>query len=282
MLTMKKYLMMFVALFVVVSLFPVVISKSVLADKQPTLRVLTDEGVQEMTVEEYTLRLILAGSDDTTERETMKALTVAARSCAVYLSCYGCKHEDFDVCSDGNCCFSLDCDVDTDSERYVMARECLDETQGLTLCVDKLPAMALYTLCAGSGTGDCEEFCYLASVPEPERCETHKTEYRLDESVFTLDTLQDACIVYGNNQKCEFAVIDNRLVDGRELQSLLDLPTREVILTPEADGVRCVCYGVGHGYGLNLCGANKKAQEGMGFCEILKYYYPELSLTNEY
>ncbi len=279
---MKNYLMMFLVLLIAVAVFPVVVSKSVLAEKEPIIRVQTDDGIEEMTIEEYTLRLVLAGSDSDTERETLKALTVAARSCAVYLSSYGCKHEDFDVCSDGDCCFSLVKTVDTDSKRYIEAKACLDETQGMTLCFEKLPAMALYTLCAGSGSGDCEEFVYLSSVPEPERCDLHKTEQLLDETVFTADAFANACIVYGDNQKCEFAVVDNRIVDGAELQSMLGLTTREVVLTSEAEGVRAVCYGVGHGYGLNLCGANKKAQEGMGFREILKYYYPELSLSNEY
>ena len=47
----------------------------------------------------------------------------------------------------------------------------------------------------------------------------------------------------------------------------------------EVDGrVRVVTKGLGHGYGLSQWGANELAKDGKDCVEILKYYFPNISL----
>ena len=48
----------------------------------------------------------------------------------------------------------------------------------------------------------------------------------------------------------------------------------------EVDGrVRIVTKGLGHGYGLSQWGANELAKDGKDCVEILKYYFPNIEIT---
>lgn len=48
----------------------------------------------------------------------------------------------------------------------------------------------------------------------------------------------------------------------------------------EADGkIRVVTKGLGHGFGLSQWGANELAKEGKSYLQILKYYFPNIEIT---
>lgn len=283
MFSMKNWLVYFLAVVVGVTFLPIAASKTVAAKEIPTIIVGTDGEKTEIDVEEYTLRLLLASGGDLTEPEAMKSLAVSARSCAMYLSYYGCKHEEFDVCSDKNCCFPLGDAETAEPEFYNECKTAVDETFGEILTYNSLPAMALFTLCSGSSTADCEEFEYLTAVSEAARCEVHITEKTVESEKITPDSLKiNSCLVYDSAGKCDFAVIDGKLIDGADLMAVLSLPSAEILLETNENNVVAKAYGIGHGYGLNLCGAEMKAKEQNGYDEILKYYFPKLSLNKIY
>lgn len=284
---MKYWVLYFLALVIAVSVLPIVAQNSVAGEAVPTVTVYKDGAVTEMTVDEYVLCVLIAQSDFVESRESRKALAVSARSCAMYFALYGCKHDDYNACADGNCCIALGCEGDTDAETIAELTEMIDETKGEILTLDSMPALSLFTLCASKGTRQCEEYPYLTPVAEPARCEIHKTEL-VNETENELVSLlgnteaDPPYLVYDDNEKCVLAILGGKIIEAEEIAEALSLPTVEFTLTIEESKLISVCYGVGHGYGLNLCGAEGLAEKGYSYEKILEIYYPKLKINKIY
>ncbi len=284
---MKYWILYFLAIFFAVMIVPILAANSVATEEPPKLTALINDQEQELSIEEYTLRVLIAQDASCENTECKKALAVAARSCAMYFSLYGCKHQDYEVCDDGNCCIALGDPQNIDSETLSALISVCEETKGQILTVDSIPAIALFTLCASKGTTQCEEFPYLTPVPESERCEIHKTELELEidgelAGIFGNTTEHPPYLVYNETEKCEFAILGGNIKSGAEVSKLLNLPTVEFTISINENKLSTVCYGIGHGYGLNICGADKLAETGMDYENILKIYYPKLEMNKMY
>lgn len=65
---------------------------------------------------------------------------------------------------------------------------------------------------------------------------------------------------------------------GEEFRACMELPSACFSIV-ELDGkIRIVTKGIGHGLGLSIHSANEMAKEGMGYQEILSYFYPQTEL----
>lgn len=277
---MKNLFLCFAVIFASVWAIPLIVSNSAAAEAAPILTVFIDGEVTEMTVEDYALRAVAALEGACENTETKKSLAVAARSCAVYFSIYGCKHTDFDACSDGNCCIAL-ADPENASES---TRNAVSETSGQLLTFGNIPSMALFTYCASSGTRQSEEFPYLTPVAESDVCEKHKTELIMTYEEFkslvpSAKNGGESCVVYGTNKKCEFAVIGGEMITGAELASIIGSPSAEFTLEADGENVALIAYGAGHCYGMNICGAERFAENGVDYDKILEIYFPKLVLN---
>lgn len=277
---MKRWLLYYFAVFLVVAICPVVSAELDIANNIPIITVFENGEVCELSVEEYTYRALLREGSFLTEQEARKALAVAIRSEAVYLSIYGCKHEDFDVCTDRKCCIELGREEDFDEPYLENTKSAVDATFGLCMAQGKDIAMALFTQCSGGGTGQCEEFEYLVGVKSNERCELHKTERVFPSSVF--ETLKDACLVYDEFGKCSFGVFGGEYFSRDELLEELFLPSAEFELAVIENDIKAVSYGIGHSFGLCVCGSEKMARSGERYENILTYYYPNLNINKFY
>jgi len=263
-------------------------AKQAMGERNMLISVSDDEGTEDITVEEFTYRVLLAQGVECRSLEAKKALAVAIRSCGGNISVNGCKHEDFDVCDSGECCFPLGDEADYSPEYIAECKKAVSETKGEMLLYEEKPAMALQTACASSGTQKCREYPYLSAVPEKEKCEKHKTEYRFSKEELcerlgfewlTMDIIrEDSCLAYGDNKKCQFAVLGGKAIGQYDLMTRLGLNSPEFYIYYMSEGVRTECYGLGSGYGLNICGAEKLANEGKDYSDILEYYFPKLNL----
>lgn len=290
---MKNLLLCFFAVLLSISLLPIAASKTVAADPVPMMTVSLDGNITEMTVEDYTLMALLGEGAECESRQSKLSLAVAIRSCAIYATNFGLKHKEFAFCDDSGCCFALVDPKDAQSDALTECTAAASETFGQILTHDSEPALALFTLCAGSGTRDNRDFPYLTAVTESEKCDLHKFETSVEMSSVAYfavinetgeeDNIKNnSCLVYGTNEKCEFGVFGGKMVSGEELAALLGLPSTEFELFFRNENAEAVSYGVGNGYGLNLCGAERMAKENFGFAEILEFYYPELKLKKIY
>ena len=249
----------------------------------PKLTVFVNGSIEEMDAEEYALRVVLAEGGICENEASLKSLAVAARSCALYFSLFGLKHQDFDVCADRNCCIPL-CDVEkADKNRLSMAKKAVEETRGEALTLNDIPALALFTHCAGSATRQCEGFSYLEPIREDGKCDIHDLSLKVTpKGILKNLSENECCVVFNENKKCVLGVFGNNVVSGDELARLLSLPSVEFTLEHENGEIKAVCNGIGHGYGLNLCQAEKRAKKGTKYKSILETYFPKLILKQIY
>ncbi len=280
---MKSWILMLCAVLLSVTLLPFVAAKSVKEEIVPTLSVFYEDNICEMSAEEYALLVLLGEGKTLKNSETLKSLAVSARTIALYFSLYGCKHEDFDACSDGRCCLKLGSIAEADEAFLDSAREAVDSTKGLALTLDDKPVLALFCLCASSGTRQSEDFIYLSPTAEETKCDIHKFTQSFEKEGL-LEGVDDksSCVVYDGSNKCEFLVIGGRKLDADEFMKEMSLASPEFSLFFEDERVVIEVGGVGNGFGLNLCGAERKAEGGMSFEEILEIYYPRLNLNKIY
>ncbi|MBE6691874.1 MAG: hypothetical protein E7586_00890 [Ruminococcaceae bacterium] len=286
---MKPWIIYFLCVTIMVTGVSFGMDKLVEQPDLPTISVSVKGEITQMTAEEFTLRVLLAEGTELRHKESKKALAVAARSCGTYLSLFGCKHDDFDVCDNGDCCFNLG--DPTLAERDYLEK-CLiatQETLGLCLTFENLPAMALFSLCNGSGSIDCPEFSYITAVKEEETCQLHTKESVLDFAVLQEiagcerdELTQNSVLVYKDNNKCDFAILGGKYIKAEELSKALSTDSGEFALEFTDDGIHTLVYGVGKGFGLSICGSEKKAESGWDFKEIIENYYPGLTLNKIY
>ena len=241
----------------------------------PKLDLFINGEIKTVDTEEFALRVLLAQGENCESFENKKALAVAGRSCGVYISTFGCKHDDFDVCDDKSCCFAL---VDPLNANEAFLAECVsavEETKGLCLYNENLPAMALFSLCNGSGSENCTQFPYNTAVGESKACDIHKKEAFADYSVLreAVDCdkdqiLNNSLVVYKENRKCEFVILGGKRFEGEDFRNLLNLESNEFVLTFQEDKFKAETIGIGNGFGLSICGGEALAKEGKSFEEI--------------
>ncbi len=75
--------------------------------------------------------------------------------------------------------------------------------------------------------------------------------------------------------------IGTRVYTGEEIQRVLGLPSSSFGFEDYEGGVRVICQGIGHGYGMSQYGAKSKAEEGWTAEKILPYFYKNIVLISE-
>lgn len=75
--------------------------------------------------------------------------------------------------------------------------------------------------------------------------------------------------------------IGSHVFDGESVREALGLPSAAFALESYEGGVRAVCRGQGHGYGMSQYGAHRKAASGMKAEEILSAYYKNIEIIWE-
>lgn len=65
-------------------------------------------------------------------------------------------------------------------------------------------------------------------------------------------------------------------IGGERFRSVFGLPSSHFTMEGEGDGVRFICFGSGHGYGLSIYQSCVLAGEGRTCMDILKYFFDEI------
>ncbi len=288
---MKNWLLYFFIFSVVLCFLPFAALQT-FGQPKMKLSVYENGEICDIDLEEFTYRALLKSGIECS-LETKKALAVALRSCGAYISVNGCKHYEYDLCTKGDCCFELGRESDFDSTYIEECKKALNETKGEVLFYESSPAMALQCICASSGTAELKEYPYLSAIPQENPCEKHKTQLdftieefneklRLENPVSMETIREDSFVAYGENKKCSLAVFGGKVIEGNFILKALNLPSPEFYINYNRNRIQLTCYGLGMGYGLNLCGAEKLFKQGRDYKEILEYYFPKLKKLNIY
>ena len=143
-----------------------------------TIRVLREDAVEEMDLEDYLCAVVAAEMPASFPEEALKAQAVAARTFALYCAGTG-KHPDADVCTDPAHCQawrderslrdSWGPDYETWSEKI---RRAVEDTAGQVLCYEGQPVFAAFHASSPGATEDSaavwNPLPYLQSVSSPE------------------------------------------------------------------------------------------------------------------
>jgi len=288
---MKNWLLYFFA--IIISLFSVTAASKYLYSNEaiPTISVCRNGNIEEITIDEYALLVLLAEGENCNSYESQRALAVASRSVGAYLSVFGCKHGEYDACDRGDCCIMLGNRETANEDFLTQCEAAVKETSGNILTFKELPAMSLFCLCSGTGSGNCNEFTYLSSVKNQKVCQAHITQSTHEYSLLTplllteadLNTLQEnSVLIYDENKKCDFGILAGVKAESNKIIAALNLKSSEFTLEFSQDGILSTAYGVGHGYGMSLCEAEKLSETGWGWEKILKHFYPNLILKKIY
>lgn len=263
----------------------------------------TADRTEEMDLERYVTRVVLAEMPASFEPEALKAQSVAARTYACKAQATGGKHGDGSICIDSACCQGY-----VTEEAYMEkggTRESVDKiaaavtgTAGRVLTYEGVLIEATYFSSSGGTTENAAavwgtDFPYLQSVSSPET-----DAQRYDQTIsFTQEEFQ---ALLGRNLKGSpeswFTIttytegggvasmtIGGQVYTGTELRALLGLRSTIFTVTASDSEIGISTKGYGHRVGLSQYGAETMAVAGSSYQEILAHYYPgtELSFLSE-
>lgn len=173
-------------------------------------------------------------------------------------------------------------------------KQAVDETKGLYLAIEGEPIMASYFLVSNGNTRSGKEvlgkdFEYLKSVQCEKDFLSH--EYLFERQM----SIHDFCsyLYISQNELRRFEICEDsngycvwirfykkeqektmiQQIGGEQFRILFSLPSTSFDIEIKKDKVVILGKGKGHGLGMSQYGANKMAESGKDFMEILSYYF---------
>ncbi len=266
-----------------------------------SIKVLTDDGIVTMDMQEYLVGVVAAEMPASFQSEALKAQAVAARTYAMYCAA-GEKHGEAQVCTDYTCCQAWHSDETLrqnwgeNYDAYIQKiREAVEATAGQYLTYEGQPVFAAFHSSSAGATEDCGQVWnpspYLISVSSPETAEDVPNYVSLVECtpLDFRDTLLyahpeadftgDECSWIGEitldpSGRVATVVLGGVSMEGTELRQLFSLRSTAFTLEYTGGIFRFAVTGYGHGVGMSQYGANVMAQQGETYTGILAHYYP--------
>jgi stage II sporulation protein D len=269
-----------------------------------TLKVRIGKDIVEMPLEKYVAAVLAGESSTFRSDEALKAMAVAARTYGLHLRGRHIK-EGFDLCATTHCQRVDPAAVTPRLEALAAA------TAGEVLWYQGKPVFAAYSRNCGGVTEDAsavwsdEGAVFLRSHPDPycSRQGSAAWEWSVDAADLTaalkksqLKTPPDLAriavaqrtasgrarvlMLGGSGDAIPLSASSFRFAIGRALGWATVRSDRFEVTS---DGSRLAFHGVGEGHGVGMCqrGADEMGHEGIGYRQVLAFYYPgtELSVT---
>ena len=167
----------------------------------------------------------------------------------------------------------------------------VESTSGMVLVYNGELITAAYHSTSGGQTAAAVEVWggsvpYLKSVNS--YCETESPYYnqqqffswqQLAEQLDTINYKQAQVIDLSASGRVLKIKINRRIFSGREIRQQLGLNSTKFKVIKNAQGLKFVVDGFGHGVGMSQYGAQGLAQQGYNFIEILHHYYPQAKIV---
>lgn len=247
------------------------------------IRLLTDEGVVTMELEDYIVGVVLAEMPEDFETEALKAQAVVARTYVLRMRQHSGKHPDADVCDRSDCCQGYR------SGESGKIRAAVEATAGQVLTYEGMLIEATYFSSSGGRTEDAlavwgNDVPYLQSTDSPEGA--YQQQY-LETVSMTAEEFQKALglsldgpcetwlgeVTYTTGGGIGTMMIGGQLFEGTELRKLLGLRSTAMVMTAVGEHITITTRGHGHRVGMSQYGAEAMAMAGATYDEILAHYY---------
>ena len=272
-------------------------------DGEMTLRVLNGGAVEEMTLGEYLVGVVRAEMPASFETEALKAQAVAARTYTLYKMQTGGNHgETADICTDSTCCQAYIAEDkarsnwgDAADANEAKIESTVRDTDGETILYGGVPILAVFHSCSAgqtraSGEVWVSDLPYLQAVASPEPADSIPNYYSRAE--FTAEEFREKILaaqpeadlsgdmggwlrnaVTDSAGSVETVEVGGVTMKGTSVRSALGL--RSACFEWEVQDGKLIFYvtGFGHGVGMSQYGADRMAEEGADYREILTHYY---------
>jgi len=214
------------------------------------------------------------------EEEARKAAAVAVRSMALYCMEFRPVHQEAALCNAPACCGGF-AEAGFSQENIAAA----GKTAGVVMTHLGEPAALLFHESGGKYTVSSESVFgvslpYLAMVKNVEEGVTR--ELVLTEEAFLARlgippevSGEELFWAYDRSGYLLRLEWESGSLTGKEVASLLSLPSACIEGETVGSEVRILCHGRGHGVGMSLNGASILAREGKDYTEILAFYFPK-------
>ena len=268
------------------------------------LNVLVGGKLQQMDMRSYLLGVVRAEMPASFEEEALKAQAVAARTYVLHKIAGGgsANHPEADTCDDITCCqaYKSEADAAADwgdqaAEYEAKIRRAVEETDGECVLYEGAPVLAVFHSSSAGTTQDAASVWsaglpYLTAVETPEGDDTvpgYRSTVRFPAADLR-ERLQSALpdarldgrasnwftnIRQQPNGTVTSLSVGGVEVGGNQLRTILDLRSACFTISFEEEDVVFSVTGYGHGVGMSQYGANVLAAGGMGYREILEWYY---------
>ncbi|MDR3149501.1 MAG: stage II sporulation protein D [Oscillospiraceae bacterium] len=275
------------------------------ADANVSLRLFSGGKTQTLTLRDYLIGVVAAEMPASFEPEALKAQAAAARTYTYYRVNHAQSngvHPDADTCDDPMHCKAWLSDNalrDKWGGSYTVniekITEAVDNTDGMLVMFDGEPILAVFHSSSGGNTEDSsnvwsKQLPYLQSVDSPETADSvpdFETAVTLSTSEFRLTALAEYPEMSLSGSSADWfkdvkrsdagRIISLSLggvtLTGTELRLLFGLRSANITWVIADGSITFNVVGYGHGVGLSQYGANELAKQGMGYKDILLYYY---------
>ena len=273
-------------------------------DQRTPLNVLVEGKLRQMDMRSYLLGVVRAEMPASFEEEALKAQAVAARTYILHKIAGGgsANHPEADACDDITCCQAYRSEEaaaadwgDMAEEYEAKIRRAVEETDGECVLYGGAPVLAVFHSSSAGTTQDASavwsaSLPYLTAVETPEGEDTvpgYKSEARFPAAELK-ERLQTALpdaklegrasnwftnIKQQPNGTVTSLSVGGVEVGGNRLRTILELRSACFTISFEEEEVVFSVTGYGHGVGMSQYGANVLASGGMGYREILEWYY---------
>lgn len=257
--------------------------------------------LQQMTLEEYLVGVVLAEMPADFEIEALKAQAVVART-YTRRRMDGGKHEAAAVCMDAGCCQGY-----RSPEEYQEAggketavekvRRAVEDTDGLVLRYGGKLIDATYFSCSGGSTEDAvavwgQDVPYLQAVESPGEEDaprfTDSVGFSASEFADKLGLSSDGdpagwfgAVEYTDGGGVDTMVIQGKRFTGTQLRSRLGLRSTAFEISISGKSITVTTRGFGHRVGMSQYGAQAMARAGETCEGILAHYYTGTELVRE-
>ena len=181
-------------------------------------------------------------------------------------------------------------------EYYNKVSQAVSETAGQVITYEDQLIKPFYFSISNGFTENAEDYWstaypYLKSV----NSEWDKTAPNYEvETEFTIQELrnkfnnnnleQDSFVILNKTagQNINEILVGDKVYSGREFREILGLRSADFKIKFSNNKVIITTFGYGHGVGMSQYGANELAKQGKKYDDILKYYYQNVKITENF
>lgn len=241
-------------------------------DEAAYISVKTNQGIQEMNMEEYIIGVTATQIPLTYELEAIKAQMVIARTNLFYEMEQGQAWE-------GDYLTLAELESKGVANKFLQAQK---ETKGEYLTYQGKRMMASFHALSAGKTRDGKEafmsdgYEYLQSrnCPADEKAPDYQSVVQIAENWRGLEIVQRDSAGYV--QQLNFK---ETYFSGEEFRRLFGLPSSNFTIQENEEGIFLTVLGIGHGLGLSQYTAQQLALSGKGYREILQYFFEGVEIV---